>query len=252
MKTVFAVLALFVSFSTAQTVQLYYSTDLTITPAQIKVSPGYQTHIDLYGSNELVVLPKDIVEINDLNTQVVLIAKETRGMTGLTLEVDGRPLLFEVIIESDDPRPRRYIIKRDRGGSYARAESIFQPIAPDPSQTPQSQTGVNPPDDIRFSVSNNAVDSQGNLVAFFSFTNTTTNRIALDPMRLVLTQNGQRLERKVQKTPLRNFVAAGETQTGIINLTGVSPNLPVLLSWEYISITNEGGQSYVLSEMFNR
>lgn len=248
LPTLLLSLLLFQARAQAPYVQQYLATDLSIIPAEIRLSPGYSTIIEFYGAVDLIVTGNpDLLNIDDLGTRIVLTTVQRSGATDLFVEVGGRSLMFEVMIDVDDTSIRRYLVANERERALAPPEAV-SPAPPAEAQlrppSPQDSADTGTGGELTLVPSGFGLD--GVYTMFFQYRNATPHRVALDPTRLNVTQNGAPRDFDLKKEPLRNLVSPSETQNGLITVRGVTPDVPLEVTWEVVLLSEDGGQETVV------
>ena len=251
MRVVLGIALLVVSLADAQNVQQLYATDLTVVPGLIEVSPGYPTTLELYGQNDAVISGdnNEVFLIEELGNQLVIKTASPSGAAGLQVVVLGRRLLFEVRVNVDEPMIRSYPILEDRGRAYSPATAVT-PVAPSDAAL---ELGAEPLDAAQNPVTGKGLtlrpasfDARGDFVVFFTYQNG-SERLALDPTRLSVSQGGEPLQAAVNKEPLSNLLSAGESQSGLIRVSGAVPG-DLEVAWEVVEITPTGGKPRTVKE----
>lgn len=248
-------MALILSTGFAQNVITYYAEDLAVVEGLIEVTPGYPTTIELYDQGDIVLSGDDneTFLIEDLADQISIKTTASKGNVGLKLMVRGRRLLFDVRVNTQDPKNRVYEVLQDRGRAYApSAELNFNVPVDQTSAAAQSEQAPQTPQvtgEGTLQLRPTPVDTQGNLTVFFTFQNG-TQRLALDPTRLSVEQNGEPLNVQVTKEPLSNLLSPQETQNGLLEITQVTPG-PVTVAWEVVTLSERGGEAWFIEEVVN-
>jgi hypothetical protein len=212
-------------------VQQFYAADLRLTPGKVILSTGNPVVLEFYGAVNTVIAgqPNPLV-IDQLTTALVLITDQRSGTVPLMVEVGGNFLLFEVEIDNRDQRSRVYRVVERRERSFSPSTAIL----PAPRTVPQATTGEGGGD-------LNLIPGEG--VIYFSYTNTTSKRIALDPSRLNVSRDGVEVRFEVIKSPLSNLVGPGEQQTGIIRL---EQRGHFDIAWSVVTLSDQGGTTVTL------
>jgi hypothetical protein len=233
MGKLFAGILVLLSAAHAQTayVQQFYAADLQLVPGRITLSTGDPVVIEFYGQvNTVIAGQPNPLTIDQLDTAIVLITAQRSGTVPLTVEVDGAFLLFEAQIDNADQRARVYRVAEQHERSYAPSSAILP--------TPEPETPAALPEAGESDPGGSLTLIPGEGTIFFSYTNTTPNRIALDPGRISVTKDGTSVPFEVVKTPLRNLVSPGERQSGIIR-PATGGRLDV--RWQVVSLSERGG-----------
>lgn len=262
-KCIFLFLCL-LSFSYAQTeyVKTFYIADLAVRPAQILLSPNYLTLIEIEGQiEEWASGQAGLFDAVQTGNRLLLTTGERGGETDLVIDAGGQPILLHLSVDADDAKTRRYIIKKQRqADSFAtplagiippaeRIASTRLPSPPMPAPVPSPQSAnVN---FGRLELQNSGFNTEGGYTVFFTYTNTGNTPISFVPSMVQAYQNTTALTIiDVRKTPLRNIVEAGQTQTGTIFVSGASAG-QVTIQWPVMSISGAGSHNYTLTGVVN-
>ena len=224
-------------------VQQFYASDLQLVPGKVLISTGDPVIIDFYGAVDTVLAGQpNPLTIDQLETGISLLTDQRSGTTPLTVEVDGTFLLFEVEIRNDDQRSRIYRVAETRERAYSPSTAIL----PVPETEPPTPTESESPTPSSEGGTLTLVGADNSL--FFTYTNTTGQRVALDPADLTVTQDGRSVPIDVTKDPLRNLVSPGEQQRGVIALNNEGP---VTVAWEVLLLGEDGGTRTTLGGTAN-
>jgi hypothetical protein len=151
----------------------------------------------------------------------------SRGETDLVVSVGGQDNLFKIVIQSDLDGPQRYLIDKERP-----RPSITDPLNP---RTPSEDLEA----DLSLTLLEPSPVSDGSSTIFFTFTNRSSQVVALDSARLVIIQNDTHLTASVTKYPLRQLVEPGEIHTGFVVAQGAVSGVGDL-RWTAIEMQGDG------------
>lgn len=206
----------------------YYGSELQAIPGDIFVGTDGLSTLDFYNVIEDVYLGNSslfTVEVKD--NRLILGTTLSKADTDLQVFVDGAILNFNLTIDNSFKQPRTYLIERERP-----RPSIEDPLNP---RTLSEDLQA----DVTLTLFQATPISDGESTVFFTFTNTSTQVVALDSARLVVTQNDTTLIAKVTKHPLRQLIEPGETHSGLVIIQGVVPGT-THLKWTAVEMQGNG------------
>lgn len=230
------ILIFLLGLASAQSVRVYYASDLQITPGSIKVAPGYTTLIDLFAPvEEQYIGNTGLVDAKTQSNVIAIFAKERSGRTDMILRVAGKTLLFKVEITTREEGPFRYLIHEARPSNPLTGTAVFQKA------------------NTEFRSDFLRVTGQANLNNFGTATvrilmqNLSAYPLELDPASVRVFQGGMergfRLIRSQQDTTLKLL----ETQEWALEIQGVSQS-PIEVRYR-ISFQGKTYQARVLFEL---
>ncbi|MGL4611987.1 MAG: hypothetical protein ACRCYY_20305, partial [Trueperaceae bacterium] len=150
-----------------------------------------------------------------------------KGNTDLVVDVRGKKLLFNLVIDESFQGPFTYII--DEARPLPRLEDPLNPRTV--SEDLQK--------DVRLELLQATSVSDSESTVFFTFTNSSNQVVALDSARLVVTQNEDTLSARVTKNPLRQLVEPGETHSGFVVVKGAVAG-SANLCWTAVEMQGNG------------
>ena len=245
-------LSLFFTFfsqalSQAPYVQQYEITNLSLVPGELRVSAGYSTIVEFPSTVDLIVTgAPDMLTIDDLGTRIVLTTNVIAGSTDLFLEVNGRSIMFEVFVDTNEQMIRRYLVANEHKRAYSPPQAVLPSVGTPPPTAPGNPVAVGDGSGGDLTLTPSGFSADGSYTFFFQYRNATGQRVALDPTRLVLNQSGTSKRTDVRKEPLRNLVSPGETQNGLVTVEGVTPGAPLEITWQVVLLSGEGGAEATL------
>jgi hypothetical protein len=208
----------------------YYANELQAIEGEIRVPTDGLTTLQFYTViGEVKAGDSSIftTEPSSSGDALYLGSSLAKGNTDLVVDVRGKKLLFNLVIDEDFNGPLTYIIEEERP-----RPSIENPLNP---RTPSEDLQA----DVTLEILQATPVSNGESLVFFSFTNTSNQVVALDSSRLLVTQNDTILTVKVAKNPLRHLVEPGEIHGGHIVVKGAVPGT-VNLRWTAVEIQGKG------------
>jgi len=235
------------SLAHAQALMTYYADDLERVPGVVYVSKGFNTVLQFYDKIDVYALSRqEIVQVQELSPSTLFFTTTNiQGMTGLTVVINGRVLNFSVVVRPGDHN-RTYRVEPSRF-VYGTTGVLTPESAPpreksggDPKGEERAEVKASPLTEAEFSLA--SVNEKRALISF-TIRNASPDEIYLDVARLAITQAGKRVSFTITRTPARIRLAPGETQTGTMTVSLVSPSAPLLLEW---TVTSSKGRGEVI------
>ncbi len=233
------------SLAHGQALMTYYADDLERVPGVIYVSKGFNTVLQFYDKMDVYALSRqEIVQVQELSPSTLFFTTTNiQGMTGLTVVINGRVLNFSVVVRPGDHN-RTYRVEPSR--FVYGTTGVFTPESAPPRERSGGDTRGE-----RVEVRAPLVEAEFSLASFnekralinFTIRNASPDEIYLDVARLAITQGGKRVSFTITRTPARIRLAPGETQTGTMTVSLVSPSAPLVLEW---TVTSSKGRGEVI------
>jgi hypothetical protein len=208
----------------------YYASELAAIKGEIKIPTGGLTNVQFYTVIEEVKAGDASIfttEPSASENMIYLGSSLAKGKTDLQVNIGGKILNFELVIDDSFDGPFTYVIEEERP-----RPALEDPLNP---RTPSEDLQA----DVELNLLEATPISDGEATIFFTFSNTSNQVVALDTARLVVTQNDTTLSARVTKNPLRQRVEPGETHSGFVVIKGAIPGT-ANLRWTAVEMQGNG------------
>jgi hypothetical protein len=234
------------SLAHGQALMTYYADDLERVPGVIYVSKGFNTVLQFYDKMDVYALSRqEIVQVQELSPSTLFFTTTNiQGMTGLTVVINGRVLNFSVVVRPGDHN-RTYRVEPSRfvygtTGVFTQESAPSREKSGGDAREERAEVRASPLTEAEFSLV--SADERRALINF-TIRNASSGEIYLDVARLAIAQGGRRVSFTITRTPARIRLAPGETQTGTMTVSLVSPSAPLVLEW---TVTSSKGRGEVI------